>query len=127
MAAVFPARGSGAIFGLGLILGALPAAAGDQTYACQVISLIDISDTQPYAFTIRVDPDQRTIRDVDGDAGDGWITDVWTETRIEAHFDFPDRLGGLVLDRNAGTIDMITAFRTPRPEIGQWHGTCVPK
>jgi hypothetical protein len=127
MASVTAARGIGVILALAVMAGGLAAAAADQTYACQVISLIDISDTQPYAFTVRVDPEKRVIRDVDGDAGEGWITDRFSDVLIEAHFDFPDRIGGLVLDLNAGTIDMITAFRTPRPEVGQWHGTCVPR
>jgi hypothetical protein len=111
---------------LWLAVAATPAAAEKLAFACSILSLIDISDVQPYKFTLLIDTERQAILDLDGDKGEGWVTQVFSEARIEAQFDLPSRLGGLVLDRTTGTFDMIVGFRTPRPEIGQWHGTCEP-
>jgi hypothetical protein len=115
-----------ALAALWLAAAATPASAQKLAFACSILSVIDISDVQPYKFTVLVDAERGAILDVDGDNGEGWVTQVFTEARIEARFDLPSRLGGLVLDRTTGTFDMIVGFRTPRPEIGQWHGTCEP-
>jgi hypothetical protein len=129
MTSLIPARGIGSILALAAVAAVVPsvAAAADLVFSCSIHSTIDIADTQDYTFPVRVDPDKKIIRDIDGDGGEGWITDKFSDALIEAHFDLPERIGSVSLDRAAWTIDMVTAFRTPPRSVGAWHGTCVPK
>ena len=103
------------------------AAADELVLGCSILSRIDFSDVQPYSFAIRIDQATHRVLDVDGDGGEGWITDRFSDAVIQAHFDLWDRIGGFTIDRTTDRIEMITAFRVPVPDIGQWTGTCVPK
>ena len=55
--------------------------------AAPSLSIVDISDPQPYALTVRIDSERQAVLDADGDGGLGWIADVFSDARIEAHFE----------------------------------------
>jgi hypothetical protein len=121
MGTVATARAIAALLGLAC---AVPANAEELALTCALRSS-DPSDAALYPLAIRIDLDRKAVLDVAGDGGVGWIVDVLTETRIEAHFHLPTEIGGFTLNRAAGTIDTISAYRAPVPFVVQGQGACV--